>query len=106
MLQPWGIEVRTADSASAALEALKEFPADLLISDIGMPGEDGYTFIQKVRNRKSESDLPAIALTAHVRVEDRQRALEAGYQKHLAKPIEPALLLAAVRALCGRTAGV
>ena len=100
MLQPYGVEVRTAAAARAALETLKEFKADLLISDIGMPGDDGYTFIQKVRALAKEREgpyrLPAIALTAHARVEDRRRALEAGYQRHLAKPIEPATLLEVV----------
>ena len=67
MLQPYGVEVRTAAAARAALETLKEFKADLLISDIGMPGDDGYTFIQKVRALAKEREgpyrLPAIALT-------------------------------------------
>ncbi len=77
---------------------------DVLLSDIGMPGEDGYSLIRMVRARGPGrgGDLPAAALTAYARAEDRVRALEAGYQTHLAKPVAPAELVAAVGRLAGR----
>jgi len=93
-----GAEVRTCDSAQAALEMLQEWKPDVLMSDIGMPGEDGYSMIQKVRSLSVESGgaIPAAALTAYAREEDRQRALAAGYQAHLAKPVSSQQLVAAV----------
>jgi CheY-like chemotaxis protein len=72
-----------------------------LVSDIGMPTEDGYTFIRRVRTLKREQSakIPAIALTAYAGESDRHQALSAGFQKHLPKPIEPAELAAAVASL-------
>lgn len=92
-----------AASASEALGLLfsRESP-DVIVSDIGMPDEDGYEFMQKVRDRGIKT--PAIALTAFARSEDRVRALQAGFQAHLAKPVEPAELLATILRLsesCG-----
>jgi CheY-like chemotaxis protein len=74
------------------------------VSDIGMPGEDGYELMRKVRAREPERGglIPALALTAYARAEDAQRALEAGYQAHVAKPVEPAELATAVANLVGR----
>jgi CheY-like chemotaxis protein len=70
---------------------------DLLISDIGLPEMDGYDLIQRVRREPSPGrDIPAIALTAYARTEDRTRALRAGYQAHIAKPVEPNELLAMI----------
>jgi len=70
----------------------------VLISDIGMPGEDGYEFIRKVREMESERGgyIPAVALTAYARGEDRVRALSAGFQMHVSKPVEPMELAAVV----------
>ncbi len=99
-----GARVRTSASAREALEALDEFRPDVLICDIGMPGEDGYWLMRSVRARSiaQGGGVPAIALTAYARPEDRARALEAGYQLHVPKPVLPGDLLAAVAGLAGR----
>ena len=104
ILQEAGAQVASAHSADDALAMLQEFPAQALVSDIGMPQRDGYDFIREVRSRGYSSQrLPAIALTALARPEDRQRALLAGFQLHLAKPVDGSELTAAVGALVGRT---
>jgi PAS domain S-box-containing protein len=96
-LEQYGAIATGVASASSALEILETFQPDLLLSDIGMPGEDGYSLIRKVRDRIGKcSQLPAVALTAYARSEDRIRALEAGFQTHVAKPIEPVELIAVV----------
>ena len=97
ILRSAGCEVALAGSASEALERLEEADPDVLVSDIGMPGEDGYSLLRRIRQREEAgSSLPAIAVSAYAREEDRIRALSAGFQMHLAKPFEPAELLAAV----------
>ena len=89
--------VVTAASAEEALALLVSEHPDLLISDVGMPVEDGYHLIRRVRAmRDDRGATPAIALTAYARVEDRMKAIEAGYQMHLAKPVEPAELITMV----------
>ena len=100
-----GAEVVTAGSAREALAALEETRPDLLISDIGMPGEDGYELIGKVRALPAGrgGKTPAIALTAYARTEDRLRALRAGYQMHVSKPVELAELVAVMASLVGRS---
>jgi signal transduction histidine kinase/ActR/RegA family two-component response regulator len=105
LLEQSGAEVRTAASAAAALGILEEWIPDLLISDIGMPGEDGYSLIRKVRARPPERGglVAALALTAYARVEDRLQILSAGFQMHVPKPIEPAELIAIVRSLADWT---
>jgi PAS domain S-box-containing protein len=104
-LEQCGSEVVTAGSAMEALEALEKSKPDVLISDIGMPEEDGYALIRKVRALSAArgGKVPAIALTAYARTEDRVRALVAGFQVHLPKPIEPVELVAVVASLVGRT---
>jgi signal transduction histidine kinase/CheY-like chemotaxis protein len=104
MLAEGGAEVRTAVSATEALTSCDEWRPDVLISDIGMPGEDGYTLIKKLRERESErgGHIPAIALTAYGRQEDRLRALSVGYEYHIRKPVEPAELLTVVASLTNR----
>jgi PAS domain S-box-containing protein len=99
-----GAEVVTAGSAREALEAIAEEIPDLLISDIGMPDEDGYELIRKVRALPAVrgGKIPAIALTAYARTEDRLRALRAGYQMHISKPVELAELVAVMASLIGR----
>ncbi len=86
-----GSDVRCSDSAANALEAFNEWHPDLLVSDIGMPMEDGYSLIQKVRSLDSNyaRHVPAVALTAYATDEDRMQALSAGFQMHVPKPIEP-----------------
>ena len=76
---------------------------DIVISDIGMPGMDGYAFMRGIRSRASGADGPAIALTAYARSEDADLARKAGYQEHLAKPVDAALLLKTVRAWSARS---
>ena len=98
MLAEAGCRVTSVPSAEAALAAIEAERPHLLISDIGLPDQDGYTLIQRVRalERGETRALPAIALTAFARSEDRTRALRAGYQAHIAKPVDPAELLATV----------
>lgn len=102
-----GADVKAAASAGEALEMLQSWKPNLLISDIGMPQEDGYTLIRKVRMLESEalSQLPAIALTAYAREEDRIHALEAGFQQHLSKPTDPNELVNAIAQLVGGAQG-
>jgi PAS domain S-box-containing protein len=94
--------VTTAASAAEGIEAVKVHQPDMVISDIGMPDEDGYEFLAKLRRLPDAEggDMPAVALTAFARSEDRRRALMAGFQMHLPKPVEPAELLAVVSNLC------
>ncbi len=95
LLEESGAHVVTAASAAEALQRLREARPELLISDIGMPGEDGYGLITRVRALPAAEGggVPAVALTAYARVEDRTRALTAGFDMHVAKPVEPAELL-------------
>ena len=99
-----GARVTTAASAAEALAALADAEFDALVSDIAMPGKDGYDLITEVRAREHGADIPAVALTAYARVEDRQRALRAGFHLHIAKPIDPAAVLHAVAQVVGRSA--
>ncbi|MDQ3799055.1 MAG: response regulator, partial [Acidobacteriota bacterium] len=95
-------EVRAASSAAEALEVLKEFDPHVLVSDVGMPEEDGYDLIRKVRlmeKAAGQKPVPAIALTAYTRIEDRMQALSAGFQTHVPKPVEPAELAAVIASL-------
>ncbi|HEY9637867.1 MAG TPA: response regulator [Coleofasciculaceae cyanobacterium] len=98
ILEECGVQVMTAASATEALELIKKCQPDLLISDIAMPGEDGYALIRKIRSLPPHLGglLPAIALTAYVMDEDRTLALESGFQMHLTKPIDSTELLTAV----------
>jgi signal transduction histidine kinase/ActR/RegA family two-component response regulator len=98
VLEKGGAQVRTAGSAAEALLAMKAERPDVLVSDIGMPGENGYEFIRQVRElgRDQGGDTPALALTAYARPEDCQKALQAGFQIHIAKPVEAAELLTVV----------
>ena len=99
-----GASVVSASSASEALTILPQLQPNLLISDIGMPDEDGYDLIKKVRtlSRTDGGAIPAMALTAFVRSEDRQRALHSGYQMHVAKPVEPSELITVCASWAGR----
>lgn len=119
ILEECGAEVVTASSASEGISLLIDSgaPFDLLISDIGMPGEDGYSLLRRVRSLHLEQGnqiptmlknaccIPAIAVTAYAREEDRQAAFSAGFQAHLAKPIDPTQLIRIIADLIGQTAG-
>ncbi len=89
-----------ADSAAAASRMLPSFLPDVIVSDIGMPEQDGYEFIRSIR--KEGVRTPAVALTAFARPQDRIRSIQAGYQVHLPKPVEPAELVAVIASLAGR----
>ena len=104
VLEHCKMEVITAASASEALAALAESHPDVLISDLGMPGDDGFALISKVRALPAErgGQIPAAALTAYVRGEDRVKVLRSGFQLHVSKPLEPNELVAVVANLAGR----
>ncbi|WP_197985119.1 CheR family methyltransferase [Leptolyngbya sp. Cla-17] len=106
VLESYGAEVLTVSSAREALSVLNADPNqyNVLISDIGMPEEDGYWLIRQVRSLSVETggQIPAVALTAYARAVDRQRAIEAGFQTHLAKPVEPVELVSLVADLAVR----
>jgi two-component system, chemotaxis family, CheB/CheR fusion protein len=104
ILTSYEAEVRDCASAAEALQILDEWQPDVMVSDIGMPVEDGYELMRKVRAREPERGglVPALALTAYARAEDAQRALEAGYHAHIPKPVEPGELATAVASLAGR----
>jgi len=105
VLEAAGATVMTMPSARRALAEIESIPADALVVDIGMPDMDGYEFIRHVRTLPNPAlrDLPAAALTAFARPEDRTKALQSGFEIHLAKPIDPGELIAAVRTLVRRT---
>ncbi|HEU4508220.1 MAG TPA: ATP-binding protein [Pyrinomonadaceae bacterium] len=104
VLKECGAEVITSPSAAAALTALEQHKPDILVSDLGMPDEDGYSLITKIRALPPErgGDIPAAALTAYARAEDRMRVLRAGFQFHLPKPVDSAELVTVVASLAGR----
>ncbi len=103
LLQDCHASVVTAGSADEALQILCRDTPHVLVSDIGMPGEDGYTLIRRIRSMTGASALvPAIALTAYARIEDRMKAIHAGFQLHLSKPVEPIELVAMVHSLARR----
>jgi PAS domain S-box-containing protein len=91
-----GADVVAAESAARGLALIAERVPDVIVADIGMPGEDGYAFIERVRRLDAARLTPAIALTAYARNEDRERALQAGYQLHVPKPFDPRTIVQAV----------
>ena len=94
ILEQCGAKIIAADSAKQALILYEQYQPDVLISDISMPNEDGYDLIRQIRQSKTDkTDIPAIALTAYAREEDKQQALKAGFNLHLPKPIEPLQLI-------------
>ncbi len=105
MLTRYGTEVRTAASAAEAVEIFSNWKPDVLVSDIGMPVEDGYSLIKRIREMPEEDggQVPAIALTAFAGVQDKELALAAGFQVHLSKPVEPVALAKAVARILGRS---
>jgi PAS domain S-box-containing protein len=103
VLEQCGVKVETATSADAGFDAFRLFQPDVLISDVGMPDVDGYEFIRRIREfeKPLRTKVPAVALTAFARIEDRVKSLAAGYQMHVAKPVEPGELLTIVASLSG-----
>lgn len=102
VLEDSGAEVTTSASVQEALEAIKILKPDVMLSDIGMPVEDGYALIRQVRALSDRADIPAAALTAYARSEDRARSLREGFQIHLPKPVDSNELVAVVVSLAGR----
>ncbi|MBE9155965.1 PAS domain S-box protein [Nodosilinea sp. LEGE 06152] len=101
LLTYYGADVLTVTSAAAVLANIESFQPDVLVSDIGMPGIDGYTLLQKLRALPATKggQIPAIALTAYAREDDHQRSISSGYQRHVTKPLQPEQLVQAVMAL-------
>jgi len=99
LLQRLGALVEAVSSAKEAYDRLRHRQPDVLVSDIGMPEEDGYSLIRRVRQMGGERKLPAIALTAYARQQDAAEALEAGYDRHLPKPVAPADLVRAIKSV-------
>ncbi len=103
VLRHCGARVTAVASAAEAMTALKKSPPDVLVSDIGMPNENGYELISRIRTLGSE--VPAVALTAYAKTEDRMRALAAGFNTHVPKPVEPAELALVIASLVERKPG-
>ncbi|HEX7137931.1 MAG TPA: ATP-binding protein, partial [Vicinamibacterales bacterium] len=108
ILESAGARVVTASSAIEALELLEREPLDAIVADVGMPHIDGFEFIDRVRHHHNPRvrSVPAAALTAFARSEDRGTALRAGFQRHLPKPIDPSELVTTIAALCRKTTRV
>jgi CheY-like chemotaxis protein len=104
LLEAAGARVTTARTASDALKSLEAEVPDVVVADLGMPHVDGFQFIDRVRRHHNARirEVPAAALTAYARSEDRMKALRAGFQIHLAKPIDPAELVTTIAALAKR----
>ena len=104
VLEAAGARVTTAQSAEEALNKLGVEVPDVIVADLGMPHVDGFQFIHRVRRHTDPRvrDVPAAALTAYARSDDRMKALRAGFQIHLAKPIDPAELVTTIAALAKR----
>ena len=101
LLQRLGALVEAVSSAKEAFERVSHRRPDVLVSDIGMPDEDGYSLIRRVRQMGGDRKLPAIALTAYARQQDAEAALGAGYDRHLPKPVAPADLIRAIKSVTG-----
>jgi CheY-like chemotaxis protein len=103
VLEQCGGQVSTATDAASALELFHSWKPAVIISDIGLPEVDGYELVRRIRDeeRPRGTKTPAVALTAFARIEDRVKALAAGYQMHVAKPVEPGELLTIVASLTG-----
>ncbi|MGA9769105.1 MAG: PAS domain S-box protein [Blastocatellia bacterium] len=101
-----GAYIKTATTAEEGFARIKEWRPDVIVSDIGLPGEDGYSFMTRVKAwmRESGTWIPAVALTAYARAEDRMKALASGYQIHVPKPVEPAEIITVLVSLIDRPA--
>jgi CheY-like chemotaxis protein len=105
LLEDAGARVSACETAQVALQTIEDgLVPDVIVSDVAMPEQDGYDFMKRVRQMQAPmSSVPAAALTALARVADRRRALLAGFQTHLTKPVDPTELVATVANLAGRT---
>jgi CheY-like chemotaxis protein len=101
LLTSYGADVETVASADEAMARIERELPDVLVSDIGLPNEDGYSLIRRVRALPGARDLPALALTAYAGPADNRQALEAGFQRHVSKPVEPTELAAVIAAMVG-----
>jgi CheY-like chemotaxis protein len=99
LLESAGARVQTAGSADEALACIARAPPHVLVSDVGMPGKDGYALVRALRAQTRHATLPAVALTGLDRPQDRIDLLRAGFQAHLVKPAQPEELIALIRAL-------
>lgn len=104
LLTQCGAYVKTASSAEEGFEKVQMWRPDVIVSDIGMPGEDGYSFMKRVKTwaREAGGWIPAVALTAYARAEERVEALSSGYQIYVPKPVELAELITAITSLVER----
>jgi CheY-like chemotaxis protein len=102
-LEQAGARVRAASSAMEALHEVDRAQPDLLVTDLGMPGMDGYELLRALRSRDGAAAYPAVAVSAYARPEDRTRSLAAGFQAHLAKPVDPTALVQALRGVLSST---
>ena len=104
ILEATGATVATAESGQQALDTLERMTPDVLLADLGLPQMSGFELIERVRRseRPEIREIPAAALTAYARSEDRTKALRSGFQLHLAKPVDPGELMAAMAALAKR----
>jgi PAS domain S-box-containing protein len=96
-LEAAGADIRTADSGGAALRVLEAWEPNLLVTDLGLPGMDGYELLRMIRSRSALGSCPAVAVSAYARPEDRMRSLAAGFQAHVAKPVDAVALLGILR---------
>ncbi len=102
ILQLHGAQTRMAGSTAEAWQELEDWHPNLLVSDVGMPGENGYQLIRRIRMGGAQRDIPAVALTAYASAGDREQAMKAGFNSHLSKPVMPDSLVAEVARLAGR----
>ncbi|AFZ30628.1 multi-sensor hybrid histidine kinase [Gloeocapsa sp. PCC 7428] len=105
VLEQAGANVASFSSGIEVLQAIEQTIPDLIVSDIGMPEMDGYMLLQQIRSSDQGRHIPAIALTAYAGEFDRQQALQAGFQQHIAKPVEPAQIVTSVARLCDQKGG-
>lgn len=103
LLTSLGAQVKTLESVESAITALSDADPDILISDLGMPGRDGYSLIKEIRAREkatgASQHLPVVALTAYGRVEDKVEIFSSGFDSHVVKPVDPAELAAVIKRL-------
>jgi signal transduction histidine kinase len=103
ILKSYGANVRVTASVEETLTALRQNKPDVILADIGMPGEDGYSLIRRLKGMAEHGrDIPAIAVTAYAKSDDRKKSLAAGFRAHVTKPVEPDELAAAVASVAGR----